>query len=73
MVVLNIFSTILLTYSIYLKRNNKFIPSYIISVSEVVAHAIAAVYFLGWGSGFHYYIIVLIPFIFFWPYWHFKC
>lgn len=72
MAVLNIFSSTLLAFSLYLKRKNHVTPAYLITMSEVVVHAIAAVNFAGWNSGFHYYIIVLIPFIFFWPYWNFR-
>lgn len=32
---------------------------------EVVAHAILAVRILGWSSGFHYYLIPVIPFLMF--------
>jgi GGDEF domain-containing protein len=32
---------------------------------EVVAHAILAVFILGWSSGFHYYLIPVIPFLLF--------
>ena len=33
--------------------------------AEVVAHASLAVAILGWGSGFQYYLIPLIPFMMF--------
>jgi diguanylate cyclase (GGDEF)-like protein len=32
---------------------------------EVVAHAVAAVWTLGWASGFQYYLLPLIPFVMF--------
>lgn len=31
-------------------------------MTEVTAHAVLAVSFVGWNSGFHYYILALIPF-----------
>lgn len=31
-------------------------------MTEVTAHALLAVHFAGWNSGFHYYILALIPF-----------
>ncbi len=34
-------------------------------VSEVVLHAVLAVSLLGWGSGFQYYLLPLIPFLMF--------
>lgn len=36
----------------------------IISI-EVILHALLAVYYLGWDSGFHYYLVPMIMFIFF--------
>ncbi len=72
MVVLNIFSTIALFLSLVLIKNQRFIPAFIIGTGELITHAILAVHYIGWGSGFHYYLIVLTPFIFFWPYWNIK-
>jgi diguanylate cyclase len=34
-------------------------------VAEVTAHAVVACALLGWNSGFHYYLIPLIPFVMF--------
>ena len=34
---------------------------------EVILHALLAVYYLGWDSGFHYYLVPMIMFIFFNP------
>src|SRR6185369_4858242 len=34
-------------------------------VTEVISHAVLAVHLLGWDSGFHYYLIPLIPFLIF--------
>jgi diguanylate cyclase (GGDEF)-like protein len=72
MVVLNMFSSAALFLSIFLTRKRIFIPAFIIGTSEIIIHAILAIKFIGWGSGFHYYLIVLTPFIFFWPYWTSK-
>jgi diguanylate cyclase (GGDEF)-like protein len=72
MAVLNIFSSAVLLLSLFFTRKRIFIPAFIIGTSEIIIHAILAVNFLGWGSGFHYYLIVLTPFIFFWPYWTSK-
>jgi diguanylate cyclase (GGDEF)-like protein len=33
--------------------------------TEVAAHAVLASWILGWGSGFHYYLVPLIPFLLF--------
>ena len=34
---------------------------------EVILHAIAATYYIGWDSGFHFYTILLIPVVLFGP------
>lgn len=67
MVVLNVFSTCYLLVGIIFTRKQVFIPAFIIGTTEIVIHAIGAVYYVGWDSGFHYYLIVLVPFLFFWP------
>lgn len=72
MVVLNIFSTIALFLSLVLIKKQQFILAFVLGTGELITHAILAVHFIGWGSGFHYYLIVLTPFIFFWPYWKIK-
>ncbi len=69
MVILNIFSTMSLFIGILCTRKDIFIPAFIIGTSEIVLHACGAVYYVGWNSGFHYYLIVLVPFLFFWPTW----
>jgi diguanylate cyclase (GGDEF)-like protein len=69
MVILNFFSTSILLFSVFLTRKRNFTPAYIMGITEIIVHAMAAVYFIGWNGGFHYYLMVLIPFIFFWPSW----
>lgn len=71
MAVFNIFSVLILMISIYLARKKFYRLSYIIGLGEVVLHATIAVYFAGWSSGFHYFLLVLVPILFFWPFWHF--
>ena len=72
MVVLNIYSSVALFLSLILIKNQKFIAAFIIGTGELIIHAILAVHYIGWGSGFHYYLIVLTPFIYFWPYWNLR-
>lgn len=43
--------------------------SQILGTFEVILHAIIATIFLGWYSGFHYYIVCIICFSFFTPHW----
>lgn len=67
MVILNIFSTSILLGGIILTHRGKFTPAFYMGIAEIIIHAVAAVNFIGWNGGFHYYLMVLIPFIFFWP------
>ncbi len=69
MVILNIFSTSFLLIAIIFTRKKIHVPAFIIGATEIIIHAICAVYYVGWDSGFHYYLIVLVPFLFFWPSW----
>lgn len=71
MAVFNVFSVLVLFISISLARKESFKLSFVLGLGEVVLHAIAAVHFSGWSSGFHYFILVLVPFLFFWPFWNF--
>jgi diguanylate cyclase (GGDEF)-like protein len=52
-----------------LSQKRIFAPAFVFGTCEVVIHASLAVFFIGWDSGFHYFLIVLIPFVFFWPWW----
>src|SRR5574344_600297 len=55
----NIFSIILFGILFFtFKKSDSYLPQYIISLIEVVAHQIAADYFIGMQSGFHFYIIL---------------
>src|SRR5574344_1756684 len=55
----NIFSISLFAVLFFtFKKSDSYLPQYIISLVEVVAHQIAADYFIGVQSGFHYYIIL---------------
>ena len=47
-----------------LNRNGRHVEAVILLSIEVIAHASLATYFLGWDSGFHYYFIPFILFIF---------
>jgi diguanylate cyclase (GGDEF)-like protein len=53
----------LLTYGLVLMLSLSGRPLVAVAVmaTEVVAHGILAVWVIGWGSGFHFYIILIIP------------
>ncbi|NMB54199.1 MAG: GGDEF domain-containing protein [Leptolinea sp.] len=69
MVIVNIISSICLLTSVVLASKKVMIPAFVIGTSEIVIHAALAIFFIGWNCGFHYYLVVLIPFIYFWPSW----
>lgn len=57
----NLGSVTLFTFSyICLKTRHNMIASVLI-VSEILAHAALAVRSIGWDSGFHYYLLVMVP------------
>ncbi len=50
---------------IYLSSNGKnMLIVTLLFVLEVVAHAIIAIHSFGWDSGFHYYLLIFVPFVF---------
>jgi len=64
----NILSCSVFILNLYLNRRGLYNIAIFFTSSEVTLHAVLAVYFLGWQSGFHYYIIDIIPLIFYVPY-----
>lgn len=44
-----------------LARRQKLFLSYLLSAVEINLHAILAVYFMGWGAGFQYYVLAYMP------------
>lgn len=51
-----------LMYALLLKRANR--AAFAVLVIEIFGHAGLATWFLGWDSGFHYYLLLLMPLIF---------
>jgi len=47
---------------ICLKKRRNLLASALI-VTEILAHAVLAVWSIGWDSGFHYYLLVMVPVI----------
>jgi diguanylate cyclase (GGDEF)-like protein len=65
LVSLNIVSVLLYTGCVILardKRNSGLVLG--LFAIEIIVHAAVAVSAFGWSSGFHYYLMILIPFIF---------
>lgn len=64
---LNIISCCAYSLCLFLVQHKCFTTVFFISLIETGSHAVLASLFLGWESGFHYFILYLIPFIFFSP------
>jgi diguanylate cyclase (GGDEF)-like protein len=57
----NVASVLVYALSALMLRRGRTAPAIILMLSEVTAHALAAVIAVGWESGFHYYLLVVIP------------
>ncbi len=62
--IFNIFSTLLWVLAYYLNRAAHHREAIIFAAIESITHAALATYFLGWDSGFHYYFLPIILFLF---------
>lgn len=62
--IFNIFSSLLWLLAYFLNRAAHHREAIIFAAIESVVHAALATYFLGWESGFHYYFLSLVLFIF---------
>ena len=51
----------------YINRKGEHLWAAFIASAEVIIHAYLASLFIGWGSGFHFYLLIIIPFIYFLP------
>ena len=61
----NIGSCLLYFATYFLVQNGYYNLILFLISSEIIIHACLAVYYLGWNTGFHYYIIAVVPVIFF--------
>ena len=62
--IFNVFSALLWVLGYFLNRAGHHSQAIFILAIESVTHALLATYFLGWESGFHYYFLSLVLFIF---------
>ena len=65
----NIVSCLIFLACLGMNRRGFTHPALLLGTAEVVIHAILAVLFLGWESGFHFYLISLVPIIFYSKIW----
>jgi diguanylate cyclase len=61
LVVGNVASVLSYVLMFQLARRGQLRGSLITGGTEVAAHAVAATWVIGWGSGFHYYILLTLP------------
>lgn len=61
MVWVNVGSVLLFATSWVLLRRHVNLPAIVLIVAEILAHAALAVRALGWDSGFHYYLVLVLP------------
>jgi adenylate cyclase len=63
--IFNIFSALTFVLTIWMNKKKMFIAAVSIAVIEVVIHQILCVVYLGWDTGFQYYIIsaIMLPFL----------
>ncbi len=66
---LNLASCAIFGLSFWVNRRGQPHMAMLLGVFEVAAHAVLAVIFIGWDSGFHYYIVSLTPLIFYSQSW----
>ena len=69
MALLNVGSCLIFLVCFRLNQRGRSHSALLLGLSEVVTHACLAVIFVGWNSGFHYYLLTLIPLMFYSPRW----
>jgi predicted signal transduction protein with EAL and GGDEF domain len=69
MAAVNLLGSAILAFCFWLNRRGHPHAALLIGAIEVITIAVLAVVFVGWASGFHYYILLLTPLIFYSPKW----
>ncbi|MFW5684368.1 MAG: diguanylate cyclase domain-containing protein, partial [Spirochaetota bacterium] len=69
LVIINVLSVALYGGAIVLNRRRLYVAVLAVGLVEVTAHAIVATFILGWDSGFHVYLLTLLPLVFFFDPW----
>jgi signal transduction histidine kinase len=72
MIYFNIFSVAVFFSAFILSNNNKLNLAFLIVLIEVFLHAYLSVYYLGFKSGFQYYLFALSTIVMFNPKWSYK-
>ena len=63
----NVISVLIFTTAYILNRKGQHTLSTIFASSEMLLHATLATYFIGWDAGFAYYLLAIIPLLFYNP------
>ena len=61
----NVISVLIFTTAYILNRKGQHTLSTIFASSEMLLHATLATYFIGWDAGFAYYLLAIIPLLFY--------
>ena len=69
LVALNVASVVLYATALILNAHRWYVAVLGIGIGEVSVHAVVATAILGWSSGFHIYLLALIPLVFFFDAW----
>ena len=66
----NVGSSIIWIFILWQHLKGKIIVSIFIAILEIILHAALCVVFIGWGTGFQYYLFYVAVMIFFGPFAH---
>ena len=69
MAAINVLSCSAFVGCFWINRAGRPHAALLLGVAEVVGHAVLSVIYIGWNSGFHYYILGLVPLIFYSQQW----
>ena len=61
MAIINVASVLCYVWTFWLAHQGRIGMCWVVTALEVLAHAILAVWVIGWASGFHFYILLVIP------------
>ncbi len=61
MAIINVASVLCYVWTFWLAHTGRIGMCWVVTALEVLAHAILAVWVIGWDSGFHFYILLVIP------------
>ncbi|TVR56945.1 MAG: GGDEF domain-containing protein [Spirochaetaceae bacterium] len=67
--VYNVASCMVFIVGLRLNRAHRYTVAFFIATGEVVLHSVLCAFFVGWGAGFHYFIVGIVPFVALIPAW----